>query len=129
MMGADPSCSLVRLEQPTDGLASVASGACELLFQLPIAPRRHTAGVPFLEEREGLAVVEREAAHEAAANAERLHVAVVSCDRGRQRRQVASRALEPPRSRAPYTVRKSAARFGSLLRFRKVGRTIDAIHL
>ena len=66
-----------RLQQAADGLATVATGAPDLLKEFALGPRRLAAGVPLCEQGERLIVVEGETADDAAARLEGVEVAVV----------------------------------------------------
>ena len=82
-------------EQSTYGLPPVSARSRDLLSELALAPGRLTSAVPVLQDSQRFAVCERKASHQAATNAERVHITMASLNRGWQYSQVATRAFNP----------------------------------
>src|SRR5262245_20917933 len=86
-----PSWSL--LEQATNRLAAVTASPRQFVDEFTVGPRRLTAGVPVAEHVQRLVVRQREAPDNATANAERVNIAVLSGDGGRNGGDVLPRSV------------------------------------
>src|SRR5207253_8552680 len=84
----------VRTDHPTDRFASVLSRAAYFVGQLAVRPRLLTSGIPSTQDLQCVAVVECESTHQATADAKRVHVTMLTADRGRHRSEVLACALE-----------------------------------
>src|SRR3989442_832635 len=82
-----------NVQEAPDRLVPVATCPLELVEQRSFGPRRLASRVPVDQERQGVRIAEREAPHEPAADAKRVHIAVLSRDGRRHGTEVAARTF------------------------------------
>jgi hypothetical protein len=72
------TCERGHVHEPSKWLPPVPSRPSELLSQLRLGPRRLAQGIPFGQHAQSVLIIKGEAAHEAAADAKCVQVAVLA---------------------------------------------------